>query len=586
MQTWDGLMKNTVITLFLMSLGSSVRADELDLPPRLSSAQNGTEFARSIADLPLKEREAKILAEFERGNVPRFLRSLVPVSVTTEKAKATYKVTPDYLAIGSDDDYFLTPMTPFTAQKIADRLGCLLPTPKMVDDIYAAAAIKLNPSPIPPTSAMTTVPVFLRHNETVRDQRKGKALGTLVAGHKKDVVIANRVFAMPGNVAIYGWHKEVGSPIQPLYTGHIASWVDYSHGIRLVSRRMTLNGDSADVGEVLADPSLASLLSHDGVMSRSRYELTEFPAEPGAKPRSRPTSFGSAPGETNEEYRVEPGVRIVINRPVTVSEKPVLLVYYALPNGATIEQTIGKAVQPGEDWHFEIQHIGAQTRFLREKLKDRTLVVAYLENNLKSWPAWRKTHGDKAIAKVLDSVQGRFDAARTRVVFNGHSGGGSLIFGYLNGLEAIPDEVERIAFLDSDYAYETDRHRDKLATWLLASDSHFLCVLAYNDAVALLNGKTFVSAAGGTWGRSHLMQADLEPSFSFQKRLTDGMHRIRALEGRASFFLKENPEKKIFHTVQVERNGFIESLLSGTRLDEVGYSYFGDRAYSPFIRAD
>ena len=62
----------------------------------------------------------------------------------------------------------------------------------------------------------------------------------------------NRVEA-PGKVAIYGWHKPDGKPIQPLYTGHTASWVDYSHGIRLVSRRMTVNGEAKTIDEVLAD---------------------------------------------------------------------------------------------------------------------------------------------------------------------------------------------------------------------------------------------------------------------------------------------------------------------------------------------
>ena len=47
-------------------------------------------------------------------------------------------VAPDYLAVGTDEDYLLTPMTPMIAQRIADRLGCTLPTRKMVDDIYAA----------------------------------------------------------------------------------------------------------------------------------------------------------------------------------------------------------------------------------------------------------------------------------------------------------------------------------------------------------------------------------------------------------------------------------------------------------------
>ncbi len=82
---------------------------------------------------------------------------------------------------------------PFTAQKLADRLGRVLPTPKMVDDIYAAAAVKLTPASITPSAAMTTVPVFLQHNTTVRDLRRleGQPLSALTAGHKKDVVIAN-----------------------------------------------------------------------------------------------------------------------------------------------------------------------------------------------------------------------------------------------------------------------------------------------------------------------------------------------------------------------------------------------------------
>ena len=232
----------------------------------------GAEFARSISGLSLKERESKILAEVKAGNVPSRLRNLVPVTVTSGTARITYFVAPDYLAIGSDDDGFLTPLSPGIAQKIADFLGCSLPTPKMVDDIYACAAVKLTPLPIPPSPAMTTVPVFVQHNERITAQRKGKPLAALVAGHKKDVVIANKVFATAGRVAIYGWHKADGKPIQPLYTGHTSSWVDYSHGIRLVQRRMLIDGNVKTIDEVLGDPRVAPLLSNEGVMNQSRYE--------------------------------------------------------------------------------------------------------------------------------------------------------------------------------------------------------------------------------------------------------------------------------------------------------------------------
>jgi hypothetical protein len=557
-------MKRTLLTGLLVALAVRSPAQTLELPPRSPSAPKGTDFARSIADLPIEEREAKIRAEILSGNVPSFLRKLVPVAVRKDAITATYHVAPDYLAVGPDEDYFLTPLSPSTAQAIADRLECTLPTPRMVDQIYAQAELKLTPEPIPPSPAMTTVPVFLRHNEQVRAQRGDKTLGALVAGHKKDVVIASKLFTTPGKVAIYGWHRRDGKPIQPLYTGHTASWVDYSHGIRLVQRRMTVAGASKTIDDVLADPGLAPLLSADGVMSQTRYPLAEC----------------------TEELRLDPGVRVVINRPEGHSAKPVLLVFYALPNGNTTEQTAGKTIKPGDDWHFDIQHVAAQTRFLRETVTDRTVVVAYLENELKSWPSWRKKHGDEGIPALLAAVSDRFDEPNTRIVLGGHSGGGSLIFGYLNQVSAIPDRVERIAFLDANYAYGTARHAEKLAAWLKASAAHYLVVLAYNDAVALLDGKPFVSASGGTWGRSRLMLDDLGKSFPFTKTSAGGIDRFAALEGRAVFYLKENPERKILHTVQVERNGFIESLLSGTKLQGAGYSYFGDRAYTRFIRGD
>jgi hypothetical protein len=257
----------------VMLLSPPLREATLDLPPRSPAAPKGSEFARSIAALPLRERENKILAEVLAGNVPSFLRRLVPVTVAAGGQQAIYHVAPDYLAVGSDDDYVLMPLGPYTAQAIADRLGCTLPTPKMVDDIYTAADVKLAPAPIAPSPAMTTIPVFLRHNAMVRAQREqvGKPPGVLTAGHKKDVVIAARVFESPGKVGIYGWHKPDGTPIQPLYTGHTVAHVDYSHGIRLVLRKMTVGGKPTRVEDVLADPRLAPLLSNEGVLRQTRY---------------------------------------------------------------------------------------------------------------------------------------------------------------------------------------------------------------------------------------------------------------------------------------------------------------------------
>jgi len=72
-------------------------------------------------------------------------------------------------------------------------------------------------------------------------------------------------------VAIYGWHRLDGLPIQPLTTVHVNTYVDYSHGARLVSRRVLVDGRDRDLGELLQDPNLAPLLSDEGALQVVGY---------------------------------------------------------------------------------------------------------------------------------------------------------------------------------------------------------------------------------------------------------------------------------------------------------------------------
>lgn len=262
------------------------------------------------------------------------------------------------------------------------------------------------------------------------------------------------------------------------------------------------------------------------------------------------------------------------------------LVFYALPNGNSIEWTMGKSMAPGDDWHFDIQHIAAQTRYIRATLKDQYLVVAYMANELKSWPAWKRQQADGPgeIKRLVDSIAGIFRSFRTELVLNSHSGGGSFLFGYLDAVPTIPAEIGRIAFIDSDYGYEDSLHTHKLSQWLSASRKHHLNVLAYNDSVVIYNGKPLVSPTGGTWYRSQLMQKKLASSFRFNKTSDSSFITYRSLSNRVDIRLKTNIEGKIYHTEQVARNGFIHTLLSGTRYERTaGYRYWGERAYGEFI---
>jgi hypothetical protein len=276
------MMQRLIIIPFLL-LTICIKAQTLKIRDRKPDAPTGSQFAASISDsaLTLQQREKIIYKTIKRGNVPAFYRKLVQVTdtaiINNTQTVISYYALPDYVAIGTDTDCFYCPMTPGLAQRVANKLKCSLPTRKMVNQIYEQASVKLSPHPIPPTSAMTTVPVFIKHNTLLKLQRDSLGnqfeLGKLVAGNKKDVIISNRIYNDTSNchVVIYGWHKTNGKAIQPLYARHLNSWADYSHGIRLIQRKVWVNGKKTNIKKVLRSEHLNILLSDEGLIEKPYY---------------------------------------------------------------------------------------------------------------------------------------------------------------------------------------------------------------------------------------------------------------------------------------------------------------------------
>ena len=288
----------------------------------------------------------------------------------------------------------------------------------------------------------------------------------------------------------------------------------------------------------------------------------------------------------NFNYPNEIKIHINASSPETFyADKPVSIALFALPNGNTTEQTIGKKMETGDDWHFDIQHIGAQTRFLRNHLSESNLVTVYLENDLKSWPAWKAKYvnHDEIIKNLVDYIRNIFNDYEYYVVLTGHSGGGRFTFSFMDAYDEIPDFVKRISFLDSNYGYE-HFYGNKIMNWLNSNSENYLSVIAYNDSVALYNGAPVVSATGGTWYRSRMMKKYMSSFYEFADFEDSEFIKYEALNGRLKIILKKNPEQKILHTVQVERNGFIQGMVSGTELEGVDYNYYGERAYSQYIQ--
>lgn len=324
---------------------------------------------------------------------------------------------------------------------------------------------------------------------------------------------------------------------------------------------------------------------------------------------------GSVKFSGEEKGLSYPDVEILVDEPETMmpgARTEVIL--YALPNGTLIDWTVGKKREPGDDWHLDVHHIGAQTAFLRAQDRKTNYVTIYLKTRQKAWNNWHRQHLDickETYDKLFADVVALYADYSPSLTIGSHSGGGYLIFNYFRGADEINPAIKHLIFLDSVYGYETGDHLEKFVEWLKDS-SHKLTVIAYEDATVIFRGKPLVSQSGGCWGRSHQMVEDFGKYFKLREKVkfvkdggdlnpairsaerkfsdeTDVSQNAyiecwRGLGGRLSFKLLRNPNGLIWHLVLVEKNGFIDSVLAGTRKEGRGYQFWGPRAYSEYIQ--
>ena len=242
------------------------------------SAEGGGAFYEKMRVLPFEEREVLIKNELLSGNMPSFILNFVPVTFARKDTngknrEVTIFVSPDYLSVGDADDYFIIPITPQTAQSVAESFNASLPTPLIVDIVYSNSELKLEPfNFIPRGNRNETPDILYDHSKIIQAQMKaaGYKPGTFVAGTKKDIVVSSKLSdtVRTRHVTIYGWHRLNGKAIQPLSNIHIDSYVDYSHGARLISNNVIIDGEEYYYSDVLKDSLLHTLLSNE------KYPLT------------------------------------------------------------------------------------------------------------------------------------------------------------------------------------------------------------------------------------------------------------------------------------------------------------------------
>lgn len=246
----------------------------LQIPASGNTGLTGTAFYKIASTFNWKQRDSIFLDAFFRGNTPSSRLKLRPFKVvstdsTGQLHKMKFFATTDYLSIGNNSNWARVPITPMAGQLVADSLHCYLPTRKLADIIHEQARVKLDP--IPMYAFRDSTVSMWQHHLMIEGQRKGR--NGVVSGIKKDIVLCSEdaMKGKPNRVAIYGWHLANNKPIQPLYTGHVNWYVDYSHGIRLIYRKMKVDGHWMDYSEMLENPELRKLVSDETGKLMNRY---------------------------------------------------------------------------------------------------------------------------------------------------------------------------------------------------------------------------------------------------------------------------------------------------------------------------
>jgi hypothetical protein len=259
----------------------------------------------------IEKRDNAIVEEIARGNVPDFCRQWIPIHLTDDKGNTgEVQVLCDVLAIGSNEDYLRVPIAGYSSQRIADRLGCFLPTQKIHFEAYAQASVKMVYHNLDCQSGgaggMYQISnLALRwHDDIVQGRvhcgdaksgpvaqcagkfnplldpntaniHKGRCTlgrehpGTLVVGHKKEVVISHEQnpdakkggFRGGHTLSFFGFWNAQGTPDQGYFQcAHFAGFTDYAQGTRLVHPKMKVNGQTMNYADVLQSKDYCGLV--------------------------------------------------------------------------------------------------------------------------------------------------------------------------------------------------------------------------------------------------------------------------------------------------------------------------------------
>ncbi len=230
--------------------------------------------------IPVQATKAREDWIFQAVCAGRSTFDFAEITSTHEGRTARFQVFQDALKI----DGIRVNVSAETAQKIADVLGCSLLTPKLADLIWLQKSIRLSPHP---RAISSDTSAMIDHSTKIDVDllNLGNPRG-IICTVGKHWVIDNDLANHTDRAENYGWHFDgtlAGIPaehavsldggghpinlIQGRGTRHDMHHVDYSQVCVLVSKQCSVDGVSMEISDLLKNPDLAPLASHQGVMN-------------------------------------------------------------------------------------------------------------------------------------------------------------------------------------------------------------------------------------------------------------------------------------------------------------------------------
>lgn len=246
------------------------------------------------------------------------------IPITDGDNDAIIYLATDAMRVGEPGDSVRVDVSCNSQQQICDALGLQMPTPKMLDIVWAACNVRVKPMTFSPDAQnMVTV------TDPATGSSKRVSMSSVTAMFAHDARISAAVGSNPGLVANigkiwaliaklggassqggwvaanYGWYDKAanaGTSVSGAYrmwqgvgTRHNDAHVDYSQVHFVVHPTMLVNGEYIPTSQVMTSPSLCKLVCHDGPLPWARHpRLGPYPFSHYVAPDARDIPLVSA----------------------------------------------------------------------------------------------------------------------------------------------------------------------------------------------------------------------------------------------------------------------------------------------------